>query len=536
MLSNAERIEQAKDRYKKHIESGPGQRDLFTGETRKSAKTQGKFHWITLKSHDGEPTTHVEISDDGKVRKGPAGLTGKSLFDHESKSPDTEKPKIVKVPARPAVHHGTARREPAAPASHLRHLPDGRVVGPTVMSIDDLHVDPERFQYKVSGINKETGTNSEIRDNTIYNPELGGQLLVWKDPADGKTYVVNGHHRAELAKKSPRSSEIGEFNGSHPVYYINARDHVEARAHGALANIAEGRGTATDAAKFMRDMGVGPEHFKKHGISHKGALAAAAMELKKLSPMIFQKLTNGMISEGRAAMIGKHLPNEDAQDQLYRWIEKHEKQPGDYSDRKVAEMAKSTAAMKPKQAGMGGGLLGDWFDEFPIEQRADIADHVARTLSGETKSLRDASSERRKGVIEAEGDNKIDAVTNRARAMKSAAALEEFDHRVNAQGHPIAQLLDQYAERLASEPKKRTAILKEALAEVRKLAEAGSGGKTDDGAADRTHVRPLQGDGPGRRDSEQPASNGVSRFSRLEAAEANYRYYCERVAGKNSQS
>ena len=36
--------------------------------------------------------------------------------------------------------------------------------------------------------------------------------------------------------------------------YIDAPDEKTARARGALVNIAEGRGTSVDAAKFMRDM------------------------------------------------------------------------------------------------------------------------------------------------------------------------------------------------------------------------------------------------------------------------------------------
>lgn len=37
--------------------------------------------------------------------------------------------------------------------------------------------------------------------------------------------------------------------------YIDAPNAKEARARGALANIAEGRGSAIDAAKYLRDSG-----------------------------------------------------------------------------------------------------------------------------------------------------------------------------------------------------------------------------------------------------------------------------------------
>lgn len=505
MQTAIERAESVIDRYKKRVDA-PGQRDLLTGETRKTEKTQGKLRWITLHAHSGDATTHVQISDDGKIHAGPASLTGRNLNSLKGKT-----------------HHESRMHDP-----HLQYTSDGRPVGPTVRHIDKLHADPERFQFKVSGIDKATGTTSELKDVKEYNPELGGQLLVWHDPEDGRDYVINGHHRFRLAKQSPKNDEVGKFNGNVPVYYVNAKTHKEARAHGALANIAEGRGSGLDAAKFMRDMGVGLEEFEKHGISPKGHIAQMALDLKNLSPTIFQKLTNGSISEGRAAAIGKHLASEDAQDQLFGWIQKHEKEKAPFSDRKVAEMARSTAAMKPKTS--GGGMFDDFFDQFPIAERADIAEHIGRTLSGELKSLKDASSERRAGVIEAEGENKIDTATNRSRAQRAAIHEDEFSKRANAQGHPIAMSLDSYAERLANEPKsKRSSILKESLAEIRRLIDSKSGPKEG-------FVQPLQGTGEGGsgaehgvRDTSGPVAKMSKRFDR---AEANARYCREKYEGQ----
>lgn len=501
-MNPTERAQAVIDRYKRKPDA-PGQKDLFTGETRKPEKTQGKFRWITLHDSHGNGTTHVQIGEDGHIKAGPAALKGRNLNDLKGKS-----------------HHESRSHDP-----NLEYTEDGRPVGPTVRSVDDLHADPARFQYKSVGIDPTTGTNSELKDNKVYNPELGGQLLVWHDPENGKDFVINGHHRYRLAKQSPRSSEVGKFNGRVPVYYVNAKNHIEARAHGALANISEGRGTATDAAKFMRDMGVGPEDFEKHGISHKGAVAAAAMELKKLSPTLFQKLTNGLLTEGRATAIGKHLPNEDAQDQLFHWITKNEKENSPFSDRKVAEMARVTAAIKPKVE--KGGMFDDFFASYPIEERADVADHIARTLGGELKSLKDASSTRRAGVLEAEGENRIDTATNRTRAQKAAIHEDEFNKRANAQGHPIAVALDHFAERLANEPKsKRAGILREALAQVRGIIDA-------DGSPKESAIqRAPENDRSASDQAERDVTGPVAKMSRMERAEANLRYCRERHAAK----
>jgi len=80
--------------------------------------------------------------------------------------------------------------------------------------------DPARFQYK-AGTDVQ-GTSSLLKEQDKYNPDLAGVITAWRDPADGKTYVVNGHHRLELALRTKAPSVA--------VRHINAKDATEARA------------------------------------------------------------------------------------------------------------------------------------------------------------------------------------------------------------------------------------------------------------------------------------------------------------------
>ena len=154
---------------------------------------------------------------------------------------------------------------------------------------DQLHVDPERFQYKQntnkSGVVRE---GSALEGVKRFRPEFSGAILVWRDPADKKTYVVNGHHRHDLAKKA------GQKNMA-VLYMTGAKDAKEARKIGALANIAEGRGTAVDAAKLIRDESFTPESFHEEGVSLKGATAKNAFTLSKLADGMFTKLVRGQV-------------------------------------------------------------------------------------------------------------------------------------------------------------------------------------------------------------------------------------------------
>ena len=98
--------------------------------------------------------------------------------------------------------------------------------------MSELQVDPKRFQYKT---NVGEGGVSNLLKGKKYNPDLAGIIQVWKDPANGKTYVVNGHHRFDLAKETGQSDILAR--------HINAENEGQARAIGALTNIAEGRGS-----------------------------------------------------------------------------------------------------------------------------------------------------------------------------------------------------------------------------------------------------------------------------------------------------
>src|SRR6185312_16720395 len=97
-----------------------------------------------------------------------------------------------------------------------------------------------RFQYKLD--TDAEGVGTLLKEVTKYDPDLGGIISVWRDPQDGRLYVVNGHHRLELAKRTGQPTVA--------VRHLVAKDAQAARAIGALQNIAEGRGTAIDAAKF----------------------------------------------------------------------------------------------------------------------------------------------------------------------------------------------------------------------------------------------------------------------------------------------
>jgi len=391
---------------------------------------------------------------------------------------------------------------------------DAKPGGVRSMPIDDLHVDPSRFQFKLNTGNA-AGVTDELKQVHSWNPDFAGVISVWKDPADGKTYVVNGHHRRELAGR------LGVTDMD--VRYIEAKDAKEARAKGALINIAEGRGTAIDAAKFMRDAGVTVEDFAKHGVPLKaGALADQATTLTKLNDKAFDRLAAGDLDMGKALAVAKHLDDPTRQEKLFKLLEKREDEGKDISTRTMEELARSMAAA-PSVTKTEETLWGtEETTEDVFVQRAELAGHVRAELAKELTDYGVLSSTRRAEKTKGAG-NVLNVDENKKRAEAAEQAKNLYDHLVNRKG-PISDALNAGAEKLANAKTKkerervrtetadavRGAVAAEFEQLNRKPGETDRGG--EGGALPRDHgppePGPAGGDGAGRPGAEPAGLTG----------------------------
>lgn len=371
----------------------------------------------------------------------------------------------TKATANEPTAGGTAATEPAT-------RPDGTPLTPTpknVYTVDPkaLKTDPERFQYKVSGI-KAGGVTDELKGTNTYNPELGGTLLVWRDPADGRDYVVNGHHRHELASRTGADSVN--------VRYIDAPTAKEARARGALANIAEGRGTAADAAKYLRDSGQDVEHLKRAGISMSGKVAQDAANLKDLSDGAFQKLTTGQLDEQKAAAVARHLKDPKLQDALFKKLDDREEAGKDWSNREI-----ETAAKKMARAGkvteQGKDLFGGFEDEkSTFDQEVEIESHINRALQQAANDYAAVGNVGRAERVKGAG-NTLAVEENQKRRQQAQQHAETFDREAGLKG-PVSEAIQAGAAKLATAKTKRDkeAAKAETLERVRGLLAGDQGG------------------------------------------------------------
>jgi len=165
------------------------------------------------------------------------------------------------------------------------------------ISTADLHLDPKRFQYKLC--HTALGTTGSLSGINSWNVYLSGIILVWKDPfkKDNKIWVVNGHNRVALAKKLGVEKILCRF--------IDTASDRDARSTGALTNMAEGCGTAIDAAKFFRESKCEIEEIKRFGINPNLKIVQHGLKLSKLINGLFDKVVTGELPIDKGVILGE---------------------------------------------------------------------------------------------------------------------------------------------------------------------------------------------------------------------------------------
>jgi len=309
----------------------------------------------------------------------------------------------------------------------------------------ELKVDPKRFQFKLNTANP-AGVTDELKTVKNWNPDFAGVLSTWRDPANGQEYVVNGHHRHELAHRLGVPSVA--------VRQIKAKNAVEARAKGALINIAEGRGTAVDAAKFMRDTGTTVGDFAAHGVPLKsGQLADQATALTRLSDKAFDRLVRGDLDQTRALAVAKFLPDHARQDKLFTLLDKRDDDDRETSTRTVEEMARAMAAV-PDVTRTESTLWGpeETTDDVFV-QRAELAGAVRADLAKELTDYATLASQRR-AERTADAGNVLAVDENKKRADAAEKQKNLYDLLVNRKG-AISDALNAGAVNLATAKTKK---------------------------------------------------------------------------------
>ncbi|HEY9295613.1 MAG TPA: hypothetical protein VIQ31_04425, partial [Phormidium sp.] len=297
-------------------------------------------------------------------------------------------------------------------------------------SVESLQLDPQRFQYKL--VHGRSGSTGSLSGVVRWDENLAGVVLVWRDPADGLVYVVNGHNRVSLA----RSIGVEQIC----VRFLECSEASEARMIGALANIAEGRGTAIDAAKLFRDFQFTREDLADRGIPLRERIASDGLALSKLESSLFRQVIDGNLAVERAVIIGDLVPDYDQQIALLQLIERQSKTRKITNEviRELAEEINLSGFVESEQCTLFG--LEQVQESLAIE-KAELKAYVRQRLSREKRLFNTVANTRNSQELE-RGNNRIDTDTSQQIANSADTALKVFDSPKNFRGWLTDKLND----------------------------------------------------------------------------------------------
>jgi hypothetical protein len=370
----------------------------------------------------------------------------KDAVDRFGKAPEPPPAPTPKT-AAPKTLEGSTTPKPVSPQSAEVVTPPPAEPAPTGRQpeavpsrrLEDLHLDPKRFQYKLGG--NKAGVTDSLSD-ARWNQDLADPIHIWEDPADGKEYVVNGHHRYELARNAG-----AEHINVASIDNTQVKTAAEARHYGAMKNIADGNGTAVDAAKFFRDSGFGIEDLKKEGLSLKKSVANEGLALSRLSDELFDRVVDGDIDPKIGAAIGEATELASDQEAILKDIKRKEKSGTKVTPDQIRESARLVKAA-PSFNQTTQDLFGEHNETRNLfVEMGEVSDYIQKQLASE-KRVFGSVSDKARGEQLSKGGNVIKPEEN-AKIANSAAQQRELYSKRSLQAGPIHSALKEAAERLA---------------------------------------------------------------------------------------
>lgn len=332
---------------------------------------------------------------------------------------------------------------PIRPAALDAERPIVTIAGGQVPSMQfrpaDIEVDAELMQFKSGG--DQFGVTDRLQGVQEWDGMAAGAVTVWES-LGGRRLIADGYQRLALARRA-------EANGAEVTLTAlvlreaDGYSALDARILTALKNVAEGTGTAVDAAKVFRDAPLHYNDMIDRRLPPRSALVRDGKALARLSDEAFGAVINEVLPEGHAAAIGHLAPDARTHMALVELLA-----AADPPNRRQAEAIVRQA--------LDAGFVTETQEELfgtrdlvrgLFAQKARLLD---KTL-GELRRLKGAFgvAARNADVLDAAG-NRIDVGASEAAAAANARALALVDRLALRKGNAVNDLLDAAARRLAN--------------------------------------------------------------------------------------
>lgn len=282
--------------------------------------------------------------------------------------------------------------------------------------VSAINVDPQRFQFK-SNTNRFSGVDESNKLGGDWDARTAGNLYLWQDKS-GKLYVVNGHHRLELAQR-------GKVENVNAIIDREA-DGVtaeQARRNGVLINIRDGQGDIRDYAAFVRAENLSEQEAETAGVTAR-AKGRAGFLLGKSGKTLYEAYQNDVITENKAVAIAEVAKGDEAIEALGIKLANDSKLSGEALRQtlKLATRFASDNKVKTEQ----GGLFDD-IDDSVLKEWELIGKQAAKHIR-EVKEL----------IAATKGANKNPEAAKRGDVSvgkKAQAALEKAQKELDRWEH-----------------------------------------------------------------------------------------------------
>jgi len=315
-------------------------------------------------------------------------------------------------------------------------LPNRVQEGTLLYDTNAIQVAPEIFQFKegVDAQGRQQGNSLSGVD--YWNTDAEGVIQVWTNPTDGLPYVVNGHNRLAKAKELGIPSIRAEE--------LLAKTPEQARAQGAISNIAQGGGTPFDAAKFIREAGIqDAAQLEAAGIPLNSGTGAQGLALSKLPDNLFQAAVNGELPMGRALALGGSGLDPEGMTRVYQLAQGRE-----MTDRTFTELTQM-ASTAPKVESDQMGLFGPEVIDTTV-MKADLAGRVRGELISNKNLFKKVGRKKAASALQEKAGTTVDQGAAADAAATAEAVLADFDQTKYAADTPISQLLNEGAAEIAA--------------------------------------------------------------------------------------
>ena len=356
---------------------------------------------------------------------------------------------------------------PAAPPAperpaDTRPRPGIEEIGPTT-----LETDAQAFQYKEGG--DMAGVTERLQGVKQWDQLKSGVAYVW-ERADGKRFIADGHQRVGLAKR------LADQDPRLDVRIFKETDgysQADMRELSAVKNIAEGTGTAWDAATILRET---DDPAVMDTLPPNSAIVRDARGLAKLDEELFAaaKASPGA-NPGHWAVIGEVGDGDRALQDLL--VQSFKARPP--KSRREAELQARLIQADRIESEAQENLFGtEDVAQSLYAEKARIMDAAIRRLSQDRRVFQ--TLDQHAGTIEAAGNRLAAGNSEIAQEAGRAAALIQ---RLGTLRGPVADELNAAARELHDGGSQNAAVNRfiEAVKAWSPTAQREAGGGTEGG-------------------------------------------------------